>query len=164
MAVLIPTVLVLAILALILGPFLRGAPDGGSPPPIADDLLEREEMLLAERLDIEYDYQMGKLTYDEYRRLTELWEADIRTLGEGAEGAGFLRRLEQELQDRLERLDSRVERSPGHIVGQQSRHAAEQPWPGAGQPPAHAADQKEGTEVERSANPGSSGTSRTGTP
>ncbi|MCL6451422.1 MAG: hypothetical protein K6T75_09030, partial [Acetobacteraceae bacterium] len=84
MTVIIPAVLALAVLAWILWPFFKkGTASGTAPAAAADDLLEQEEILLAERLDVEYDYQMGKLTYEEYRRLSEQWEEEIRRLGAG---------------------------------------------------------------------------------
>jgi hypothetical protein len=133
MTVIIPAVLGLAVLAWVLWPvFKKDAVAGTAAAAAADELLEREEILLAERLDVEYDYQMGKLTYDEYRRLTELWEEEIRNLGAGEWGIGFLHRLEQELQEKMRDLEnSRTPDQPG---------------------------QKEATEVERAVDTSSSGT------
>ncbi|MCL6575773.1 hypothetical protein [Kyrpidia sp.] len=138
MTILIPVILIAAALALVVSPFRKRAPESGDSRPGADETLEREEMLLAERLDLEYDYQMGKLTYEEYRRLTDLWEADIRQLGEDHGNTGFLRRLEQELQERIQALDAREGRSPSRTSGGQEGNDVDRPMDSTTARPRHA--------------------------
>lgn len=138
MTILIPAVLIVAVLALVVSPFRTRDPESGDSLPAADETLEREEMLLAERLDVEYDYQMGKLTYEEYRRLTDLWEADIRQLDEDHGHTGFLRRLEQELQDRIQALDAREGRSPSRTPGGKEGSGVDRPMDSTIANPPHA--------------------------
>ncbi|MDI3327967.1 MAG: hypothetical protein QJR06_05410 [Alicyclobacillaceae bacterium] len=106
MEIFVPAVLILSFLATVLPPLLRRRSDGiQTPPDDVEELLEREEMLLAERVDVEYDYQMGKLSYEEYRALVETWEDELRRLTADEQSFGFWKRLEQELQERLRALE-----------------------------------------------------------